>query len=76
MFQQNGRRTRGSSAPSTGRVVYLEYTIPPQATLSSLNAAQAGRAEGKERRQERERAEKRERERQDLCMEGGSRGTG
>ena len=34
MFQQNGRRTRGSSAPSTGRVVYLEYTIPPRATLT------------------------------------------
>lgn len=34
MFQQNGRRTRGSSAPSTGRVVYLEYTIPPRTTLT------------------------------------------
>ena len=29
------------------RVVYLEYTIPPRATLSSLNAAQSGRVEEK-----------------------------
>jgi len=33
MFQQNGRRTRGS-ASTTRRVVYLKHTIPPSPSLS------------------------------------------
>jgi len=35
MFQQNGRRTRGSASTMPRRVVYLKHTIPPSPALQS-----------------------------------------